>query len=310
MTADTSKNILELEQRTVQMRALRIIDYSSKFLDLIPHPRIEGGKAYYIANVTNDPKEEDKRGILPNEIEPSKAVQQIVKLDKVKVFRDVISEEIMGLSLDRVKEFTEDITAGMFTKFSNIIDREIVEVLTNEGNYNEEAIIKDAKDDHWKKNDWNNDKKDHAGEIIKGVLDNIDFLLNPSEKNNKAGLEANSKDEGGIIWLVRTDIYNFIRRKYLTSMAQPKYGDFTENLRGVIRWPKLDADNKVAYILFDYRKIAAPYNIKDYTEWYYGLDKCTYLRLKVGYGLEALEAIPAVMQSTEKAATSVSSGNA
>lgn len=294
------KHILELDKKTIQMRALRIIDYSSKFLDLIPHPKIEGGKAYYIANITNEPAEEDKIGILPNEIEPSKAVQQIIELNKVKVFRDVINEEIMSLSLDRVKEFTEEVVAGMFTKFSTLVDGEIVKVLTDENIYNTEAIMKCVKEDkHWEKKNWNDTKKDYSGDIINELLDNIDFLLNPSNKNNKAGVEANSKDESSIIWLVRTDVYNFIRRKFLTSMNQPKYGDFTESLRGVIRWAKLDDDNKIAYVLFDYRKVAVPYNIKDYTEWYYGLDKCNYLRLKVSYGLEALEAIPAVMQSMD-----------
>lgn len=235
MPADKSKNILELEQRTVQMRALQIIEYSSKFLDLIPRPRIEGGKAYYIANITNEPETEDKRGILPNEISPSTAVQQIVKLDKVKVFRDVINEEIMSLSLDRVKEFTEGITEGMFAKFSNILDKEMVTEITNPNNHHEDAVKAAEKKELFDPTKWNDNKLNASDKIVEGLLDNIDFLLNPSDKNNKAEVLANSKNEESIIWLVKTDLYNFIRRKHLTSMAQPKYGDFTENLRGIIR---------------------------------------------------------------------------
>lgn len=288
MAADKTKNILNLEQRTSQMRALQLIDYSSKFLDLIEHPRIEGGKAYYIANITNEPTKDDKIGILPNEIKPSTAIQQTVELNKIKVFRDVINEEIMSLSLERVKEFTEDITAGMFAKFSHILDGEIVDVLTTQTNYHSEALNGENKDLFEK---W--DEKSDKTSLVNKILTNIDFLLNPSEENNKGKVLANSKDESSIIWLVDTSIYNGIRRRYLTLMANPEYGDFLANLRGVIRWPNLP--NGAKWGFFDYRAIAAPYNIKDYSEWYYGLDKCTYLRLKVSYGLEMLESVPACL---------------
>jgi hypothetical protein len=76
-------------------------------------------------------------------------------------------------------------------------------------------------------------------------------------------------------------------------MAQTKYGDFIESLRGVIRWPELK--NNAAWSLHDYRTVAAPFSIKDYSEWYYGLDKCTYLRLKIAYGLKMLQTTPATL---------------
>ena len=205
----------------------------------------------------------------------------------------------MSLSLDRVKEFTEDITAGMFTKFATIIDKEIVETLTNKNIHHNDAFKTDETEKLFLATEWNKANSKNGDIIIDGILDNIDFLLNPSDKNNLAEVEANSKSEESIIWLVNTNLFNFIRRKHLTTMTQTKYGDFTQNLRGVVRWNSLP--NDIAYVLFDYRKIAAPYNIKDYTEWYYGLDKCTYLRLKVGYGLESLDTVPAVAQSTKKA---------
>jgi hypothetical protein len=136
----------------------------------------------------------------------------------------------LSLSLDRVKEFAEDVTSGMYAKASHLIDGEIVAELTNKENYNNKAIFTIEKKYFDKL-----DEEDNKNNLVNRILSDIDFLLNPSKNNNKAEALTNSKEESSIIWLVDTKIFNLIRRKFLTPMAQTKYGDFIESLRGVIR---------------------------------------------------------------------------
>jgi hypothetical protein len=278
-TLSKDKNILQLEKREIQQKAHLLIDYQSRFLDLLNHYKLDGGTATYYTNITSEPENEDKRGKLPGDINPSGLVVQKIKLDKVAVYRDVVNEDEMELSYDDKKTFIENITKGMFNSFAVKIDSEIVDILCDKDNYHASSVKEE-------------EAKVFTGlDLIKddnNILEKINKLTDncvlPNKENNKSELLSNSESEKNLIMVIDPDLFNLIVRKY------PNWRDFFSKYKAVIKY---NLKNKFKVIITDYYNIQAPYGIKKYEEWYYGIDGTTHMKLKIMYNVSFLFTKPA-----------------